>query len=192
MRRTFAAAALALLSILAGSSVATTPPPAATFEEEVCAATHVFIAKTKKVRFVTAKVPPICKGEPAVSGDFLTLCGRAEVDLEIEQVLYPVAWAAPGKVQYQFGGGYFATKSLRADLEGQRYLLHAVVVGQKVVGQNSTVTLGPSYPWVLGKRPEEAGRAAKVLASCKPDLMSEQSLGPARFGKPLLAAQLQR
>jgi len=83
MRRTFAAAALALLSILAGSSVATTPPPAATFEEEVCAATHVFIAKTKKVRFVTAKVPPICKGEPAVSGDFLTLCGRGIMNLEI-------------------------------------------------------------------------------------------------------------
>ncbi|MEO6277797.1 hypothetical protein [Roseateles sp.] len=156
------AAALFALSLLATAAMATPPPPEASFEQEICAATHVFVGTASNVRFVTAKGPSACKGEPAVDGGFITLCGRAEVDVKVEKVLYPKNWKAPQTVRYQFGGGYFAVESLKRDLEGQRYLLHAVAIE----GEPADV-FGPSYPWVLGKSPKDASRVERALKTCK-------------------------
>ncbi|RZL37807.1 MAG: hypothetical protein EOP35_07550 [Rubrivivax sp.] len=152
------------------SAVATLPPPEATFEQEICAATHVFIGTTSHVRFVTAKDSAACKGEAAVEGAFLTLCGRAEVDVKIEKVLYPKNWKGPQIVRYQFGGGYFAVESLKRDLEGQRHLLHV----QAIDGEPDDV-FGPSYPWVLGKSPKGARKVERALRTCQ----REKQKGPA-------------
>ena len=155
-------AAFFALCVIAMSAVATTPPPEATFEQEICAATHIFIGTTSNVRFVTDKAPSACKGKPAVEGSFMTLCGRAEVDVKIEKVLYPKDWKGAQTVRYQFGGGYFAVESLKRDLEGQRYLLHAVAVEGELPD-----VFGPSYPWVLGKSPKDASRVERALKTCK-------------------------
>lgn len=164
------AAVFFALSVIATSAVATLPPPEATFEQEICAATYVFIGTTSHVRFVTAKGPSACKGEPAIEGGFLTMCGSAEVDVKIEKVLYPKDWKGPQTVRYQFGGGYFAVESLKRDLEGQRHLLHVVAAD----GESADV-FGPSYPWVLGKSPKDASRVERALKTCK----RQKQKGPA-------------
>jgi len=89
------------------------------------------------------------------------MCGSAEVDLEVQEVLFPAGWSPPTATRYRFGGGYFSTASLKRDLEGQRYLFHA-----KEIPGAEPLTFGPSYPWVLGKSPEEAKAVQEALRSC--------------------------
>lgn len=140
----------------------TAPPPPATFEQEICLASHVIIGRTKNVRFVNVGKVATCAGEPATSGGFLTICGSAEVDVEVEEVLYPKGWTPAGMVLFQFGGGYFSLETLKRDLEGNRYLLHTLVRQTE-----PQLVLGPSYPWVLGKSPGEKQRVEQALQSCQ-------------------------
>jgi len=151
--------AAVLSSVLLPVSHANTPPPM-TFEEEICTATHVFVGTAKSVRFVNASHVKMCRDEPATYGGALTSCGSAEVDVTVTEVLFPSTWKHEQRVVYRFGGGLFSTESLKADLEGQTYIFHAIPDPD---GGNTFVT---SAPWVLGKSPKEKKRVNSVLAKC--------------------------
>ena len=90
------------------------------------------------------------------------MCGSAEVDVEVEEVLYPKGWVPAGRVIYQFGGGYFSLEKLKRDLEGNRYLLHT-----SVLQTEPQLVLAPSYPWAQGKAPAERQRVEQALQTCQ-------------------------
>jgi len=155
------AAPIVLCTTLLQASYANTPPPPMSFEEQVCAATHVFIGTAKNVRFVNASRVEMCRGESATSGGALTSCGAAEVDVDVVEVLFPSNWIPKQSVVYRFGGGLFSTESLNTDLEGQTYLFH--VKADPTRGSSYV----PSAPWVLGKNPNDKELVNSVLAKCR-------------------------
>jgi len=152
----------ALFVLGTAMAVATAPPPGASFEEEVCSATHVFVGKSRNLRIVADDLNPKCAGKPAEAGGFLTMCGAAEVDIEVEEVLFPTAWKPTGTVRYRFGGGLFSLESLQRDLKDQRYVFHTVIIST-----TDAPIFGPSYPWVLAKSLAEASKVKETLAGCK-------------------------
>jgi hypothetical protein len=77
LRHTFAAA---LVALLGADAQANTPPPQLSIEDQICAATHVFIATASNLRFVNVSRVPMCSNEPPTLHGRLTSCGGAEAD----------------------------------------------------------------------------------------------------------------
>jgi hypothetical protein len=149
------------LGVASTSSDATTPPPSATFATKLCRATHVFIGTAHNFR-VVATAPP-SEQCAAMGPETLSPCQAVEVDVAVEEVLWPTDWRPTRPITYRFGGGLFSIRDLQRDLEGNRLLFHTVRAN--VGGANDIFTT--SYEWSLARSATSRDEAATLLGQCE-------------------------
>ena len=131
---------------LAGTSTfADKPPlPKKPLSERVNLATHVFIGKAKSLRAVreVAGTMQELKPEPTHTG---TASGvMVELDVEVQEVMFPASWNPSVTVKVYFGGGIFSIEKLR-----EYFLANEYVYLTKDVSLNGERLFIPSYPWSL-------------------------------------------
>jgi hypothetical protein len=165
---------MALLGCTAIRVQASSPPPAKTFAERVDMATHVIIGTAKSVKVVqigdnadgSIKVQEVIP-EP----EHLDPSGRfAEIEIEVNEVLFPTQWKAPKTVRYLFGGGHFEVKSIREDVLNEQHLF-LMQTSPHAAPKNAQDIFFPSYGWHLYDSVESKAEVQKYL---KPRIEQEQ------------------
>lgn len=154
-------AALSTLLLSASFSVfATSPPPKATFEQVICKASHVFVGTARNFRVVEVLKDPGCN-DPSIDQSYLNMCTAVQVTVTVQELLFPIPWDAPRKIEFRFGGGLFSIAELKKDLNNKRLLFHVV---------RDTQSLSPvyitSHPWQLGETTEIVPKTKKTLKGC--------------------------
>ncbi|BCM93222.1 hypothetical protein IAD21_05110 [Abditibacteriota bacterium] len=142
------------------------PPPKKTFSERLDLADHVIVGTAKKVRVVEGI--PDGKGhtdlkEVTPEPDNIDGLGQyVEVEIEINEVLYPSKWEVPKTVRYMFGGGIFSVASVREDTVGKRqiYLISREYVGELNDAEN---VFFPSWGWHLAESLEAKPQIVEML-----------------------------
>lgn len=163
-------AAMLLASL--STAWALTGLPEKTLAERVDLATHVIIGTATKVRvmkIVVGEDGKIERHEVVPTPD--SLQGTyAEIEIEVEEVLYPAAWQPPKTILYGFGGGWFSVQDIRKDVLGKRllYLMQDVPPPPEQAPES---TFLPSYPWNLCESLEEK---AEIQASLRARVQREK------------------
>ena len=103
MKRLLLILSLALtLSLPFASSRADKPPFPKPLAERVNLATHVFVGRAKRVRAVDRQ-GRVLKPEPAHTGNASGVI--VELEVEVEEVMFPTAWKPLKRLKVYFGGG---------------------------------------------------------------------------------------
>ena len=110
---------LLILCLVTVSGLADTPPFPMSLSKRVNSATHIFVGKAKNVTVVryadvkTGKVEKV-KPEPKVSGSASGVF--FEIEVEIQEVLYPLSWKPSKIVKVHYRGGRFSIEEYRKSI----------------------------------------------------------------------------
>lgn len=157
------AAALSILSLCltAVSVSADTPPFPMSLARRVDAATHIVVGKAKKVtavRIVDAKTEKVKKVRPEPlrsgggSGVFF------EIEIEIQEVLYPALWKPVKTVKIHYYGGIFSVKKVRENLTQNDYIYLLTISSS-----NEDAFFRASYGWDLVEEVKKKKEIEAVL-----------------------------
>lgn len=149
---------IATFYLTAATSLADHPPPPKSLAERVNLATHVFIGKAKgmrAVKVVRGKIQRV-RPEPMHTG---TASGvSVELDVEVQEAMFPTSWKPPRTVKVYFGGGIFSIKEMRKGFLANRY-----VYLTRINSLNGKTIFGASYPWHLVESLDKRGEIMAVL-----------------------------
>ena len=157
-RLAFLVGVLFLLPTFAGASF---PPPSKTLEQRVELATHVIIGTAKKVTVVEYKDGKLeeMKPEPKILEPRVQW---AQIEIEIEEVLYPLPWKATRTVKYLFGGGWFETESIRKDTLNKKFVY--LMMSNPYPDLQEDNIFFPSYEWHMADPIEQKPAIQAALA----------------------------
>ena len=156
MKRLLLTLLLALTLILpVASSRADSPPVPKPLAERVNLASHVFVGRAKRVRAVDRR-GRLLKPEPTHTG---TASGvMVELEVEVEEVMFPAAWKPLKRVKLYFGGGIFSIKEMR-----QGFLAKSYVYLVREYSDKGQSWLSASYPWYLVEELAKKEEIRRVL-----------------------------
>lgn len=147
--------ALPALLLLATAVQADPPHRGRPLEDKVCLATHIFIGTTVNYREISLCAKHVDERDRAA-------CRHAEVDVQVEDVLWPPDWHPDDTVRYRYGGGNFNMKLVRADLETQRKLF---LVVESV--EDKQRVFRTSYGWFMAATPFDREQVVESIAACR-------------------------
>lgn len=147
--------ALAIFLLLATAVQAEPPKRGRPLEDKVCLATHIFIGSTLNYREISLCAKHVAEADRAA-------CRHAEVDVKVEDVLWPPNWLPDDTVRYRYGGGNFNMKLVRASLETQR-MLFLVVESM----EDKQQVFRTSYGWFMAATPFDREQVVESIAACR-------------------------
>jgi len=160
---------LACLTFAGSSSViGSTPPRRKTLAERVELATHVIVGTAKKVTVCEFKDGKIQKVEP--EPEVIAPYEIAEVEIEVNEVLYPLPWKPKKTVRYFFRGGWFEVASIRSDTVGKK-LIYLMKANEYEELKNESDVFFPSYDWNLA---EQLEKKTEILAALEPKIARDK------------------
>ncbi len=168
-------AVAAFLMIAACVTHASHPPPQKSLAERVQHATHVVIGVGKEVRVLKSDKKELRIVTPTPSQLEMGTC--AEIDIEVQEVLFPSDYKPSGLLKYRFGGGIFGVDNIKKDTIGKTciYLL--------VQDEKDGSCFWPSYGWHLSESIESKDKIVRLLKA-------QQSFDPAEWVDEIAAMKL--
>lgn len=131
-------------------------------KKKICSASKVVIGEAFNFKVVNNDFCSEARERP--KGDFagtLDWCESIEVEITIEEVLYPLSLEPGGNLIYRFGGGLFSVEKLYEDLSDNKGIFSLVQV------EESGKTMHrPSYEWFLKTGLEHKEQVLEILKSC--------------------------
>ena len=132
------------------------PPPPKTLAERVNMTTHVFVGKAKRVRvmeLVNGRLVRVIP-EPKNTGPGVVL----ELEVEIQEVLFPQTWKPPRVVKSVYSGGIVEVKKVR-----EAFLTEGFVYLTREGAFNGQTYYFASYPWHLAEELDKREEIKSIL-----------------------------
>lgn len=166
MKKTAAFTTL-LLCVAPVAIWASIAPPHKTLAERVDLATHVVVGTAKKVKVVHGvenekqevelrEVKPEPETIVPSKGQYI------EIEIEVEEVIYPLTWKAPKTVKYMFGGGWFGVKDVRQSTLNKKHLYLMQSNPYPELKKDESLFF-PSYSWNLCDSVDEKADVIALL-----------------------------
>ncbi len=156
MKQSILSVALGVVVVGSMCCLALTPPPPKSLVARLELATHVVIGVAGELNVVTITNGTARRIDPAPAQ--LGLETTTEIEIEVQEVLWPPDFRADGLLKYRFGGGFFDVDSLRRDTVGKTNLF-ILVQYRDMDG----LRFGPSYGWNLCESVASRDEVMKLL-----------------------------